>query len=234
MVPNYNSFYKNLANQTLEWLPMDTAELYVKNLAHNREKLELNGWIDKKITYQFNSQGFRCAEFSEEPSIMCLGCSFTIGIGLPIETIWPELIAKQLKMQCANFGIGGSSPDTAFRLCHGYIDKIKPKIVIFMVPPSIRCEFVAENNISNIIVSTDDKQHQDFFKLWASDDNNDYFNREKNILGIKMLCMERNIKFILTEAKELINLSSHLRARDLVHRGADAHQNISKVLLERI
>jgi hypothetical protein len=229
-MPNYDSLYKRLANQTTSWLSGDTSELYEKNLIKRYDELKKNNWIDTTFTYKFNSLGFRCNEFTQDPSIMFLGCSFTVGIGLPVQSIWPELVSNQLKMNCANFGIGGGSPDTAFRLCHGYIDKIKPKLVIFMIPPSIRFENVNDNQVSNVLVSN--PQYSSFYKNWAIDDNNSYFNREKNILGLKMLCKERDIKLIIVDYNEL-NCADSL-ARDLSHCGIESHSIFSKKLLDRI
>ena len=96
--PNYNSYYKEYANKSLDWLPMDTKELYEKNLKEKYQLLKQHDWIDKSFTYKFNSHGFRCEEFTNKPTIMVLGCSFTCGIGLPIEFIWPELISKNLNL----------------------------------------------------------------------------------------------------------------------------------------
>jgi hypothetical protein len=229
-MPNYNSLYKKLANQTRDWLPGDTYELYKQNLVSRYDELKQHNWIDNYFNYKFNSLGFRCNEFTNDPSIMFLGCSYTIGVGLPIESIWPELVSSHLEMHCANFGIGGSSCDTAFRFCHGYIDKIKPKLVIFMIPPSIRFENVNDNQITNVIISN--SQYSSFYKDWASDDNNSYFNREKNILGIKMLCQERNTKLIVVDSDEL-NCSNSL-ARDLSHSGVESHRIFSNKILEQI
>jgi hypothetical protein len=229
-MPNYNSYYKPFANRSFNWLAMDNRKLYKQNLISHYDDLKKNNWIDTTFSYKFNSLGFRCNEFTQDSSIMFLGCSFTIGIGLPVESIWPELVSKNLKMNCANLGIGGSSCDTAFRLCHGYIDKIKPKLVVFMIPPSARFENVNDNQITNVIIS--DPQYSSFYKNWAIDDNNSYFNREKNILGLKMLCQERNTKLIVINHDEL-HCSNSL-ARDLAHAGVESHSIFSKKLLEQI
>ncbi len=223
MFPNFDSAYKFYANKTLDWLPMDTKELYQKNLKHRFNDLMKYGWVDNHFTYKFNSLGFRCDEFTSDPTIMFLGCSYTIGMGLPIEKIWPELVSQKLKMRCANLGIGGGSSDGAFRLCYGYIDKIKPQIVVFMSPPGIRFELVTNNSINNVMVSDCD---YDLFKEWAIDENNNYFNLQKNILAIQMLCQQRNIKFVNVK-HDLLHINYDIiptisLARDLAHPGVEA------------
>lgn len=229
-MPNYNSIYKSMAGQTVEWLSGDSLKLYNKNLINRYDDLKKHNWLDNHFSYTFNSLGFRCNEFTDEPTIMFLGCSYTMGLGLPIEFIWPELVSKNLKMNCANLGISGGSPDTAFRLCHGYIDKIKPKLVIFMIPPGIRCENVTDNQVTNIIAN--DFKYEPYLRIWAIDENNDYFNREKNILGIKMLCKERDIKLIVVDCNEL-NCADSL-ARDLSHCGIESHSIFSKKIIKQI
>jgi hypothetical protein len=236
MIPNYSPNYGNAySNKTSYWMSYDAEELYHYNLKHRRIDMIRHGWLDYPLfTYQFNSFGFRCREFTTEPSIMFLGCSYTVGIGLPIETIWPELISAQLKMQCANLGIAGSSCDTAFRLCHGYIDKIKPKIVVLMNPPAIRMEHILDSPRNLGINHCPDKESEIMYKLWASDENNDFFNREKNVLGIQMMCHTRGIKFVYVESAALGTtcLSTSL-ARDLSHAGIESNQLFANQIINQ-
>ena len=228
---NYNSHYKIYANQSLDWLPMDTKALYEKNLKENYQLLEQHNWIDKSFTYKFNSHGFRCEEFTTNPTMMFLGCSFTCGIGLPIETVWTELVSKQLNMKCANLGQGGGSSDTAFRLCHGWIDKINPQIVFLLTPPGIRIEMVSEKYSSNINVNIVDSPYKRFLSDWMTDDNNHYFNITKNKLAIENLCKSKNIKFIGIDSNELKKIDL---ARDLSHRGVESNSKFAKYALSHV
>ena len=227
--PNYDSYYKKYANQSLDWLEMDVKNLYEKNIKENYQLLKLNNWIDKSFTYKFNSHGFRCNEFSDDPTIMFLGASSTVGVGLPIDYIWPEVISKNLNMRCANLAIGGSSCDTAFRLCHGWIDIIKPHLVIFFGPPSGRLELVNADTITNLNLAWPDT-NKDFLKKWGIDDNNIYFNEIKNRLAIENLCLSRNIKFhFVNFGIDKIDL-----ARDLMHSGINSNQKFAEKILARI
>ena len=77
------------ANQILDWLPTDTKENYEKLIQDpgHREYFAKMGWDQPgAITYKFNSYGFRADEFNGGPYMMALGCSYSIGIGLPDET----------------------------------------------------------------------------------------------------------------------------------------------------
>lgn len=231
-MPNYNSLYKPHANQSLDWWPMDSQSHYEKNISENYELLKTNGWIDSSFKYTFNSHGFRCEEFTDEPTIMFLGCSITMGIGLPIETTWSSLVAKSLNMKCANLGIGASASDTAFRLCHGWIDIVKPKMVIFLEPPGFRLELV--NNNGTIIINTHcNDALKPFVEQWIVDDNNSYFNSQKNQLGMKSLCNDRQIKFVSFNSFELINSQIDL-ARDLAHPGPRTHRLFAEYVLKQL
>jgi hypothetical protein len=101
---------KHHVNQTLDWLPTDTKESYEK-LIQDPEHLAYfveQGWDQPgAITYRFNSHGFRADEFDGGPYMLALGCSFTIGIGLPDQDTWARQTATALGLKCANLGWGG-------------------------------------------------------------------------------------------------------------------------------
>jgi hypothetical protein len=237
MTINFDSVYKKHANLELDWLPMDTKERYEKNLVNNYEELEKNGWINNKFTYKFNSLGFRCDEFTNDPTIMFLGCSYTCGIGLPLEKIWPELVAKHFNMRCANLGVGGGAADTAFRYCLGYIDTIKPKIVVYLKPEGTRLELSINDEITPInVYSYKGNDYnvliRQFFKMWlVGEENNSYFNNEKNSLAMRYICTSRNILFLELDSKKMLRLDL---ARDLGHDGVKSHSNFSKYVIEEI
>lgn len=228
---NYKSCYQT--NETVNWIGGDSKEAYQQNLLTNYKELATNGWINASFTYKFNSLGFRCDEFNSNPSVMCLGCSITVGIGLPIETIWPELVSKQLNMRCINLGQGGSGPDTAFRLCYGYIDRVNPQIVVYMQPPPNRFELISAQWQKNISVHCTESIRKQLFKIWTVDENNNYFNQRKNALAIQMLCEQRNIKFIFVDSKNFCN-SLISKSRDLLHPGVEEHKQIANSIIAQI
>ena len=231
--PNHDSFYKTYANQTLDWLTMDTEDLYKKNLKENYNLLKINGWLDHTFTYKFNSHGFRCDEFSTASTIMFLGCSNTCGIGLPLDSIWPELVSKKLSMRCANLGIGGASNDAAFRLCNGWVDRINPQILIFLRAGSHRLELLDSTTISNLCLTWNniDNTIHKFLKKWTIDDNNSYFNELKNYLAIQHICASRNIKFLSLDSTQMYHVD---KARDLAHWGKNSNKIFADTVLSKL
>lgn len=229
---NFNSIYQRYANTSINWLPMDTEDLFNKNLIEQKILLEKNNWVNNPFTYTFNSQGFRCKEFTNTSTAMFLGCSYTVGVGLPTDKIWAELVSKQLNMSCANLGQGGGSADTAFRLCLGWIDKIKPKIVIFLKPPGIRWELVNNQKIEFLGVNEHNLMHPSYMREYWRDDNNDYFNVQKNIFALQHLCQQRQIKFLTFDHMPKNDPDDF--ARDLAHSGINTHQQFANDVLEKI
>jgi hypothetical protein len=223
---NYNSVYKCYSGKTLYWLPSDKEEWYQFNISNNYQKLQDYNWINANITYQFNSLGFRSEEFIEK-GIMFLGCSHTCGIGLPMNNIWTSIVAKELQLPQCNFGQGGTSSDTAFRMCLGYIEKIKPKIVIYCEPPGTRFEIVNDDKIFSVTIDNDSLK---VFNTWSKDDNNIFFSLRKNYYAIKWLCHERDIKFVHHIAKfDYVDL-----ARDLIHPGIQSNVHFARQVLNLI
>ena len=234
---NYNSYYKDHAGKTINWLPMDTEDLYKQNLKTRYTDLQQYNWIDHQFTYTFNRHGFRCDEFTTEPTVMFLGCSLTCGIGLPQHTTWPELVAKQLDMQCANLGIGASSTDTAFRLCLGWIDLIKPKILIFAPPHGHRAELLLPNDLIMNLSPQWEDEYSHHLKIWSLDDGNSAFNKLKNSIAIQHLCALRNIKYVEVLAATTLPTAGGINsdyARDLAHPGINCNRVFSKLVLDQI
>ena len=234
---NYNSYYKAHAGKTLNWLPLDSEDLYNQNFKNRYTELKRYNWIDQQFNYTFNTHGFRCDEFTNDPTVMFLGCSLTCGVGLPLDTIWPELVAKQLGMQCANLGIGAGSNDTAFRLCLGWIDRINPKILVFASPHCARTELLLPNEqIVNLSPQWVD-EYSHHLKIWTLDDGNSAFNKLKNSIAIQHLCALRNIKYVEVPAATKLQIIAGVNndyARDLAHPGINCNRVFSKLVLDQI
>jgi hypothetical protein len=229
--------YWQFKNLELAWLPSDTEELYLKNVESNYSQLVLNGWVDRQFTYKFNSHGFRSDEFSLDDSIMFFGCSHTCGIGLPLTSTWTFNVARALKLKCFNLGIGGTGPDTAFRLANHYIHQIKPKIVVYLEPPPGRMSIKSTGGkIHNFWAritpeAYDDIGFKHYYEHWLAHEENVLLDSTKHKLAIEMLCYKHNIKFIYADS-EVIHVIDF--ARDLRHAGEKSNRNFADIILDRI
>jgi hypothetical protein len=234
----------SLANQEVEWLDPDSEEMYQNNLVTSLIPLQYHNQFGKHFTYKFNSYGFRADEFDSAGSnVMSLGCSHTLGVGVPYESTWAHIVSNELKLKNYNLGVGGASNDTAFRLAYQWIDKLKPNIVIFLSTEPTRFELhtnahVDYNEIHNISVWNFEhyKHTKEFMQHWYSDDTNSNMNYLKNMLAIKQLCDNRGIKYlheeILNIYEQKIFAKDH--ARDLIHFGGKTHQRVADMFLSKL
>jgi hypothetical protein len=225
--------YLTNANQTLEWLPMDTQDLYTQNVANRYDEIVKFGWLDKKISYKFNSHGFRSDEFSNKPSMVSLGCSHTCGVGLPLENCWANIVSNSLNLKNFNLGIGASSNDTAFRMAHHWLTQLKPKVVVHLSTHRHRLEYHDDNSEIHNLGTWSDSQ---LWKAWALNAANSDMNFLKNTLAIQHICNNLGIKLIQIEYEKLhvFKIIENDFARDLRHRGVKTNQNIAEHILSKI
>lgn len=81
-------------------------------------------WIDsaywhaypvQDFDYQFNSWGFRGPEYNNligKPVNICLGDSFTVNLGGPIEHSWCSQLSSKMDLPTINLGVHGAGNDT--------------------------------------------------------------------------------------------------------------------------
>lgn len=229
--------HSNYANQEVMWFGGDSQQKYQTNLKEHRHELEKYNWIDHPITYKFNSHGFRSNEFNDRPSIMFLGCSHTLGVGLPVEMTWTHLVSQQLNLESCNLGLASGSCDSAFRIANHYIPKLKPQIVFLLAPDQARLEILGTDSIEALTaMDSTGLAKENFYRKWLSVEENQRMNQEKNILAIKHLCQVNNIKFANLYSWHTVNYGNDTadKARDLQHWGQLRNQDIANHALETI
>ncbi len=229
MIPDH--YYRKFANEELLWCPNDDQETYSKHCLTRIDDLVRFNWLDKKITYKFNSDGFRSEEFKEN-SIAFLGCSITFGIGLPIEDIYPSLVADKLQMPMANLSVPGSSNDTAFRMAEYWLPRLKPSILILMSPDRSRMELLG-NDIANYRVNSQCVKDI-FYQKWLLNEENARLNQLKNSLAVAYLCKSLGIKFLKFTVENDFCLVINDLARDLSHPGVKSHLKTANMILNSI
>jgi hypothetical protein len=232
MIPQHSN--SSLANQALLWHTTDSEESYQKNLIRNRLQLQQYNWIDRPIAYKFNNYGFRADEFeSTDPSVVFIGCSHTLGVGLPVESTWPYIVSAKLKLKNYNIGVGGSSNDTAFRLAHYWIEQLKPSLVIFLSTERTRSELhIDEDQTYDLSVwPIGFPMIDNFTKSWISNNINSDMNYLKNTLAIKQLCSDHGIKYVQEEVSVICAID---KARDLQHYGEKTQRGIASMFLNKL
>jgi hypothetical protein len=87
------------------------------------------------ITYQYNSRGFRDAEWPDtvdklKNAIWCVGDSFTVGLGSPIEHTWPYVLQQTLQKRTINISMDGASNNCIARKVLKILTQIQPELIV--------------------------------------------------------------------------------------------------------
>jgi lysophospholipase L1-like esterase len=87
-----------------------------------------------RITYQFNSRGFRDQEWPQDlkNAIWCLGDSVTVGLGAPFEHTWPQQLQHITQQRTINLGIRGTNNATMAHLAHTVLQEVAPKNMVIV------------------------------------------------------------------------------------------------------
>lgn len=99
--------------------------------------------IDKKhfisypynIRYKFNDRGYRDLDWPEDidqlkRAIWCIGDSFTLGLGSPLEHTWPYLLQKETNRRIINVSLNGASNNWISRKTLDILNIICPDTVV--------------------------------------------------------------------------------------------------------
>jgi len=105
--------------------------------------------VDKLNKHYFRADPFK--KQNDKPILMCLGDSFTYGVGVKDSETWPSILADKLDMVNWNMGTGGASNQDIFllfrqMLSNGYI----PNTVCIMWSFKHR-KIISRNIISPIV-----------------------------------------------------------------------------------
>lgn len=193
------------------WMDADAENKFLSR--QNQESVSY--WKNKKIEYRFNNYGFRTDDdfILENEGLVTLGCSFTQGIGLPIEATWGYKLAQYFNLKHYNLGQAGKGLQTAYRLLLGYHDILKFKKVFLFIPPQYRDEFIIEDNEllkgfltgvdknknfintlgsvlhQHIFFGLEDSSHDQLMKAWIfGSKKNNIVNYIRTLSAIKGLC----------------------------------------------
>ena len=211
------------------WSGSDYEEKFKLNLTDpvTEALLKQYQWIEPGcITYQFNSYGFRDQQFDNRDCGLAFGCSFTQGVGVAEQDTWPRLLSEMLGIHVWNLGIGGCALDTIYRISEYYINMIKPKFVVLLVPPPWRVECAMSNIDFEILLPNTLSANNagSFVKNWFANEVNSILSKQKNIQALSYICQGASVPLYMLDTQELGN---DYQARDLLHPGRQYHLKIS-------
>jgi hypothetical protein len=198
-------------------------------------------WNDVDISYVYNKQGFRCPDlenFLGKKVNIALGCSFTEGIGLPIDRVWPSLIEKKLEYPLLNLGIAGGSTDTPARILTNISTLFEIQTVFILWPALTRLELyhIDPNigpNVAYIQPGTGKIEH-----TWALEKEMCTQQYYKNRLIVSQLASNFGYtvkQFTMSETMKTCRYDQEFqdadRARDGRHWGFQTHELVSEMFL---
>ena len=113
------------------------------------------------IDYVFNNYEYRSKDFvpGNPADILFLGCSITMGSGLPIEKTWGHMLSSKINGSYDNLAIPGSSAMYQIKKCFSYFNEIGIPKVIFANFPMCRYYIPAVRDIS---VTDSSQRHHNF------------------------------------------------------------------------
>ena len=216
-------------NQEMQFSPSDLDSLERFNNIQGTRHQGHPTWRADSFTYKYNSHGFRSCEFDpteSNPIILTLGCSHTVGVGVPQHDNWPEQFARTYfpTHVVYNAGLGGAGADTVARLAVNLIPIIKPAIVAVMWPSLYRFETYENGAVFNgaWTIEADNLQYED---------NTAYNNQTKNKTIVQLLQEVYQFKLISIDWDDTVNkvydTVTWTKARDGAHFGIDWHSQLA-------
>jgi hypothetical protein len=224
---------RSLAGQTLNWLGEDNEENFQRHLADQQKRrlLENSGWLDTKITYSFNQQGFRSLELDPAQDHICVfGCSMTFGVGINSQQRYGDMLAQDLGISCYNFGVSGGSDSASFRLAYTWLPKLRPRLVVYQTTFFERFEIIDNAysktlGVNAALGGTVPVGQGDMYKTWIINEENASLLAIKNKLAMKMLCNNLRLEMIEISCEDFFG-SWNTCARDTHHPGIDANLKV--------
>ena len=131
-------------DKELNWYGSDQYKTF--NSRPNDKKKSF--WKDKDLVYKFNNHGYRTPDNFEKgkKGIVTLGCSFTEGIGLPIEYVWSYKMANHFNLPFYNLSVGSRGIRDSFERLVAFDGMLDYDYVFLLIPPKGRVNFYFKDN----------------------------------------------------------------------------------------
>ena len=225
----------------MSFCSMDTEELYIKNAREFRLRGEPWDYFNKTITYKFNSQGYRAAEWADtdwEDAVVVLGCSIVLGEGLAEEDTITSQLSKLLNRPVVNLGVSGTG--LSFSLYNStmlYKNSPTPYAVIQLWSHPYRMELY---DSGSIIINAPITHQKEFYRNWILHPENP--NTHTYMAAQASRCMwESKTRYyelsLFGETTDILNCT-HVRAidfaRDLGHPGIETAKLVAENIAANI
>lgn len=155
-----------------------------------------------EYSYEWNSDGLRSIEFSTKPRVVALGCSITLGQGLPVELRWSDILSRKIGEPIGNISYSGGSISQIVSSFIGMIRQYSytPEHVICNFAPLDRFYFISgDGNSLKDYAPKSNRKVKDYAPWdyastipyeWA------YYNSLNYLQILETFCKSSNIKLI--------------------------------------
>lgn len=171
------------------------------------------------VKYEFNDYGYRSPydykSLLDTDKIVCIGCSFTEGIGLDIEETWPYLLSQYIGLPYINLGKAGGSDGYMMWQLMNVLKNIQTKNIFVLSPPSGRFFELSDTTFQSKQawdVETPTETYSNFYEL--------------NTFVLSTLCDKYNIHHI--NSYQYGENQRWTKAKDNQHFGYDYHIKIAE------
>ena len=228
---------------------LDTPDAWQKIIA---DPIQYPSWADSgwhnsdgsvtEIKYRINNSGFRGAHFTSDPALVFFGCSFTFGIGMHEEKVWPTKTSKHFNLQCCNLGIPGHGLDYYSLYTKLWLLKEIPQPRAFLIkfPPQPRITFYREIRdelyIENIVCHLNEPNVPSSPLLHTTADSALYTSRINTFIAlnsITSLAEQLSIPVIVINSNNINDIDNSV-ARDYHHPGASHHAALSAEAIKKL
>lgn len=146
-----------------------------------------NSEYPHNVNYCFNSRGYRDSEWPNnlvdlKSAVWCIGDSATVGIGSPLEHIWPQVLSNAWQTRTINVSMIASSNDFLERKCIELLDQVRPRCIV------ICWSFLHRRDKTEIdkhkFIANETQRHWDEFYQAIAEQNWPYCSSLDNIVHL--------------------------------------------------
>jgi len=220
MLINDINYFKSTSNYTNKFSGMD----HPSQSANNTSK-KFWEYPVQDFDYQYNSWGFRGTDYKQyigKPVNICLGDSFTVNLGGPVEHSWCSQLAKHFDIPTVNLGMDGAGND-AIKLVYNRACKVFDVQNTFVMYSYLHRRLINGEFIQDV---NKDKENFEYFLEqhipnvvkcalpgWCWSDSEKEFLREQGLFFLDLNNIVNFNDHLLTNRKIIVIESSYNNLR---------------------
>ena len=232
-------------NQYPGVFPFDSND-NTENFVFKNKKVADWEWLDKKVSYTLNSQGYRAKEFEDcdwKNSVLFFGCSWVYGVGVDDSDTMTYMFTAQTGIPCINLGMPAVSNWFTVKNCEILnSNNINPKAVVNCMTYPTRTTLFHDDDTQTHIGKWSTEENKTIFEKLSTDHNtsNYYAKWQKQLIDSyfdcpvlhysvdELIATHLKIPFLIDIVGKEYFWDIKNRARDTAHQGPTVNHKIIK------